>query len=218
MTNHVPLVTTPERPNSLVAGLGRLHNDCARWVHVRQRRTGHVWQNRLFSCPLSESHSAEVLRYVELNLVRPKLVRQARDWQCSSARARIEGEDPNQRIARADLHPSGVAWTQVLEQGWKAAEIPTRAMAPATRDHPTDFWKTGLRYCHALLWAQPTRIFRILLVRYGIQIEWSSVPFVSPASYLQRKPRPSQPLPSLETRDDCIERLRNELPRYYGNP
>ena len=95
-----------------------------------------------------------MLRYVELNPVRAKLVRQAQDWQWSSARVRIAGEDPKQLIARADLHPSGVAWTQVLEQGWKAAEVPSRAMAPATRDHPADFRKTGLRYCHALLWAQ----------------------------------------------------------------
>ena len=67
MTNHIHLVTTPERPNSLAAGLGRVHNDYARWLHVRQGRTGHLWQNRFFSCPLSESHLAEVLRYVELN-------------------------------------------------------------------------------------------------------------------------------------------------------
>jgi REP-associated tyrosine transposase len=132
MTNHVHLVTTPERPNSLAAGLGRLHNDYARWLHVRQGRTGHLWQNRFFSCPLSESHLAEVLRYVELNPVRAKLVRQARDWEWSSARARIEGEDPNQVIAPVDLHPTGTAWSQVLEQGWKAAEFEIRLRA-ATR-------------------------------------------------------------------------------------
>ena len=132
MTNHIHLVTTPERPNSLAAGLGRVHNDYARWLHVRQGRTGHLWQNRFFSCPLSESHLAEVLRYVELNPVRAKLVRQARDWEWSSARARIEGEDPKQLIARVDLNPSGTAWNQVLEQGWKAAEFEMR-LREATR-------------------------------------------------------------------------------------
>jgi putative transposase len=132
MANHVHLVATPERPNSLAAGLGRLHNDYARWLHVRQRRAGHLWQNRFFSCPLSESHLAQVLRYVELNPVRAKLVRQATDWEWSSARARIEGEDARQLIGAADLNLYSTRWNEVLEQGWKAAEFEMR-LREATR-------------------------------------------------------------------------------------
>ena len=37
MTNHVHLVLVPEDDHSLAKGLGRTHNDYARWIHVREQ-------------------------------------------------------------------------------------------------------------------------------------------------------------------------------------
>jgi putative transposase len=46
----------------------------------RKQRSGHLWQNRFFSCPLDEGHLWTALRYVELNPVRVGVVRKAEDY------------------------------------------------------------------------------------------------------------------------------------------
>ena len=73
--------------------IGRLHNDFSRWQQIQRDLTGHLWQNRFFSCPLDEDHFWEALRYVELNPVRAGLVRNAWEWPWSSARAHVTGID-----------------------------------------------------------------------------------------------------------------------------
>jgi putative transposase len=94
MTNRVYLVAIPEQGDSFAKGLGRIHNDYARWFHLKHGRTGHLCQNRFFSCPLEESHLADTLRYLELNPVRAGLVDTAWEWRWSSASARIAAADP----------------------------------------------------------------------------------------------------------------------------
>ena len=90
MTNHVHLVAVPEREDSLAKASV---TDYARWQHIRARQTGHLWQNRFFSCPLDVGHCWAALRYVERNPVRAGLVEAAEQWAWSSARAHVTGED-----------------------------------------------------------------------------------------------------------------------------
>jgi putative transposase len=52
MTNHVHLIVVPGNSTALAKALGRTHSDYARWLHIRRRESGHLWQNRFFSCPL----------------------------------------------------------------------------------------------------------------------------------------------------------------------
>jgi putative transposase len=125
MTNHVHLVVVPDREQSLAKGLGRTHSDYARWVHLRQRQIGHLWQNRFHSCVLDEAHQWEALRYVELNPVRAGLVGQAWEWPWSSARAHLAGVD---RSGLLDLTPwqeryDGPQWRSVLEEGYRQAAL-----------------------------------------------------------------------------------------------
>jgi putative transposase len=74
MTNHVHLVAIPDQPNSLALALGQLHGSYARHFNRRYRRSGHLWQNRFYSCPLGRSHVWRALLYVDLNPVRAGLV------------------------------------------------------------------------------------------------------------------------------------------------
>ena len=74
MTNHVHLVLVPGREDSLEILLRRLHGRYAQMVNARRLRSGHLWQNRFFSCPLSADHLRRVLAYVERNPVRAGLV------------------------------------------------------------------------------------------------------------------------------------------------
>lgn len=124
MPNHVHLVVVPECEDSMAKGLGRTHNDHARWLHVRMQLTGHLWQNRFFSCPLEEDHYWEALRYVELNPVRGGLAQHPWDWAWSSARAHLAGADPTGLLDLAEWSTqyNPQRWKEALELGlWEAA-------------------------------------------------------------------------------------------------
>ena len=87
MTNHVHLIVVPERADSLARAFGRTHAEYAQAVNRAEHRSGHLWQNRFFSCPLDTAHLEAALRYVDLNPVRAGLADVAWHWPWSSARA-----------------------------------------------------------------------------------------------------------------------------------
>lgn len=86
MTNHVHLIVVPRTPEALARGLGRTHSEYALHANRSHGRSGHLWQNRFYSCPLDEEYRWTALRYVEQNPVRAHLARTAGQWEWSSAR------------------------------------------------------------------------------------------------------------------------------------
>ena len=126
MTNHMHLIAVPEREQSLARTLGRTHSEFALAVNRANRRSGHVWQNRFFSCPMSESHLLAALKYVELNPVRATLVANAWDWHWSSARAHVAGASPDEvlypgweeHLGRWDYGE----WREILAAGFQTVE------------------------------------------------------------------------------------------------
>lgn len=134
MTNHVHLVVVPEREDSLAAACGRTHNEYARWLHVKQRSIGHLWQNRFHSCPLEGRHLWDAVLYVEMNPVRASMAQNAADWQSSSAGAHLSGEDHWQILDlawwRANCEPGW--WPNVLASGFQEAALAAR-ISEATR-------------------------------------------------------------------------------------
>jgi putative transposase len=87
MTNHVHIVGRPESEKSLAKAVGRTHFIYTQYVNRLHGRSGHLWQNRFFSCALDERHTLAALRYLERNPVRAGLVQRAWDYPWSSARA-----------------------------------------------------------------------------------------------------------------------------------
>jgi putative transposase len=87
MPNHIHLVAVPEHEDSLARTLGRVHSEYALVINRAEDRSGHLWQNRFFSCPMDEAHLFNALRYTDLNPVRSGLAAQAWDWRWSSALA-----------------------------------------------------------------------------------------------------------------------------------
>lgn len=85
MTNHIHIIASPTKSTGLAKALGRAHNDYARWLNVRRGESGHLWQNRYFSCPIESRYLWSVLAYVERNPVRAGMVSRCGDWPCSSA-------------------------------------------------------------------------------------------------------------------------------------
>ncbi len=89
MTNHVHLVVVPERTDSLAVLFRRVHGRYSQYLNTRRRRTGHLWQQRYYSCPLAAGHLWVALRYVEQNPCRANMVRTAADYKWSSAAAHL---------------------------------------------------------------------------------------------------------------------------------
>ncbi len=85
MTNHVHLLATPKSEASLAKAVGRTHLLYTQYINRLHGRSGHLWQNRFFSCPLDEPHFWQALCYVERNPVRAKMVRVAWAYRWSSA-------------------------------------------------------------------------------------------------------------------------------------
>lgn len=93
MTDHIHLVATPLREDSLAKAIGRTHLAYAQYLNGLHGRSGHLWQNRFYSCILDEEHYWTALRYIERNPVRARLVRRPWRYPWSSAAAHTERGD-----------------------------------------------------------------------------------------------------------------------------
>lgn len=136
LPNHWHLVLWPRKAADLAAFVGWVSN-----THVRRWRQhrhsvgeGHLYQGRFKSLPAQEKGLHEVLRYVEGNPRRAKLVARAEDWPYSSLYA---GEHrPEDRV---ELTP----WPLPRPQDWArrvnepiAAEELNRLRLHLLRDRP----------------------------------------------------------------------------------
>lgn len=95
MSNHVHLVVVPERADSLAVLFRRVHGAYAQAVNAGLGRSGHLWQNRFYSCPLSESHLWIALRYVEANPVRAGVAARPEQYRWSSAAVHLGEREPD---------------------------------------------------------------------------------------------------------------------------
>jgi putative transposase len=89
MSNHVHLVAVPEEVKSLGVALRRAHGRYSLYLNSRRQRSGHLWQNRFYSCAMDEKHLWAALRYVERNPVRANLVIRPEEYEWSSAAAHV---------------------------------------------------------------------------------------------------------------------------------
>lgn len=85
MPNHFHLVLWPKAEGDLSRYLQWLMTSHVRRYHRRYRSSGHVWQGRFKAFPIEQDgHLLTVLRYVERNPLRARLVRRAENWRWSS--------------------------------------------------------------------------------------------------------------------------------------
>ncbi len=95
LSNHVHFVATPARHESIHKVFHWCHGAYVGYFNEKYSLTGHLWEQRPFSCVLSEAHLRNTMRYVELNPVRARMVNCATDYRWSSARAHTLGSaDP----------------------------------------------------------------------------------------------------------------------------
>ncbi|MBM3539161.1 MAG: transposase [Alphaproteobacteria bacterium] len=96
MTNHIHLLVTPARADSLPRTMQSLGRRYVRYVNDLYRRTGTLWEGRYRAAPIdSEAYFLSCCRYIELNPVRAGIVPTLADYAWSSWRAHAEGaSDP----------------------------------------------------------------------------------------------------------------------------
>ena len=119
MTNHVHLVVTPRREESLAKAVGRTNLYYTRHINRLHGRCGHLWQDRFFSTPVDDEHFWSAMIYVERNPVRARTVRKPWRYRWSSAAAHVDGVDPTGLLDmaawRGRLAP-GVDWREAISQ------------------------------------------------------------------------------------------------------
>lgn len=133
MTNHVHVVAIPEGEASMANTFRHAHGRFSQYWNTEQRRSGHVWQNRHYSCPVEESAVDRVIAYVETNPVRAGRAAHAADVEWSSARAHLGRADGDQTLAlewwRERWTVEG--WSAFLAQ-WSGAPEELKAIREAT--------------------------------------------------------------------------------------
>ena len=107
MSNHVHLIATPTRAESMLLALKHTHERYAGYFNARHASSGHVWQGRFYSCPLDPPHLWTALRYAELNPVRAGMVAEADQCPWSSAAAHCAG---GRLDAGLEMDPWQGAW------------------------------------------------------------------------------------------------------------
>ena len=109
MSNHFHLVAVPRREDAAAKALGRLESDYARFLNVRRRTSGHLWQARYHSVAMEPAHCWRALAYIERNPVRAGMTSAAADYPWSSAAARMGSV---MVPAWLDLGPWSQRWTR----------------------------------------------------------------------------------------------------------
>jgi len=136
MPNHVHLIVVPQHANSLARALGRTHSEYALAWNRAAGRSGHVWQNRFFSCAMDESHAIRAVRYVERNPVRAGLASTPWEWPWSSARAHtvdaVTDDVLDCRWSEYFGRWDFVEWREILSAAMPAEELDAMRRAAAT--------------------------------------------------------------------------------------
>ena len=90
MGNHVHVLAMPEKETSLARGIGGTNLLYTQYINRKYNRSGRLWQNRFFSSVVEkEPYLWAVMRYIEQNPVRARLVKRSEDYEWSSAMAHV---------------------------------------------------------------------------------------------------------------------------------
>lgn len=90
MPNHFHLLLVPKREGSLSRLMQWVMTSHVRYYHRKNKTSGHVWQGRYKSFMIEkESYYITLIRYIEANALRARLVKHAETWDYSSLHNRM---------------------------------------------------------------------------------------------------------------------------------
>src|SRR6187399_1466716 len=113
MPNHVHLVVRPHLAKDIAHWMHWVFTTHVRWYHAKYSGSGRVWQGRFKAFIVQEDqHLLTLMRYVERNALRAKLVERAEGWRWGSLYRRVHGT-PEQKDLLAP-------WPVALPKDWAA--------------------------------------------------------------------------------------------------
>jgi putative transposase len=114
----VHLLVTPHESDSLARAIGRTHWLYSQYLNRFHKRSGHLWQNRFFSCAVDGEHLLHSACYIERNPVRARIVRLAWRYPWSSAAAHVGEADRSGllQLARWKVRFPPKEWMKNLQQ------------------------------------------------------------------------------------------------------
>jgi len=139
MPNHFHLVLEARETGAMSDAMQWAQTSYAARFRAKYQSTGHVFQGRFRSFPIQKNeHLLTVMRYVERNPVRAKLVDSAVDWRWSSSRWRGR---PNHLLDESPV-PLGRDWSAFVDAPQTSAEVATLRRS-VTRGAPfgSDHWQ-----------------------------------------------------------------------------
>jgi putative transposase len=94
MTNHVHLLVTPMQEQAIAEMMQALGRRYVYYINKTYRRTGTLWEGRYKASLIdSEAYLLTCMRYIELNPVRPRMVKHAGEYKWSSYGANAQGRE-----------------------------------------------------------------------------------------------------------------------------
>jgi putative transposase len=122
MPNHVHFVVRPVGEFHIARWMQWLFTTHARHYHAKHATTGHVWQGRYKHFAVQSDHYLlALLRYVERNALRAKLVARAEEWRFGSLAWRNRCNSPIALTPPPLALPSW--WVEFVNQPQTAAEL-----------------------------------------------------------------------------------------------
>lgn len=140
MPNHVHIVVQPTDATSLSRWAQWLFTAHTARHHAYHDSSGHLWQGRykIFAAQC-DAHLLAVLRYVERNALRARLVARAEDWRWSSLHWRNGGNAPIKLTPSPASLPR--AWTDYVNEPQTDSELQAiRACVNRQRPFGDDGW------------------------------------------------------------------------------
>ena len=118
MPNHVHHVVVPPSATALAEMFRMTHLSFARVFNRRYGKSGHVWQNRYFSCAMEPSHCYRAMRYVELNPLKARLCNEVWGYVWSSAAYHCGLGNPDSVLDTSTTFETrwGHEWNRYLEE------------------------------------------------------------------------------------------------------
>ncbi|GHF98000.1 transposase [Thalassotalea marina] len=96
MTNHVHLLITPRKLNSLCQIMKQLGQRYVQYINRKYGRSGTLWEGRFKSCMVQcEDYLLNCYRYIELNPIRANMTTQPSDYPWSSYKVNAFGAESN---------------------------------------------------------------------------------------------------------------------------
>ncbi len=135
MPNHFHLLLWPNQDGDLSMFMQWLMTAHVRRYHSFRGTSGHVWQGRFKAFPVQQDgHLPAVLRYIERNPLRARLVRRAENWRWSSLASRL-GDAEWPAVLSGMPQPLPANWRAVVNEPETPAEL-DRIRKSVTRGAP----------------------------------------------------------------------------------